>query len=42
MQTISSREFNQPSLAESLSDPESDWIEVEFPRCPIIQREVDF
>ena len=37
-----SLQAGKPSLAESLSDPESDWIEVEFPRCPIVQREVDF
>ena len=29
----------KPSLAEKLSDPASDWIEVEFPRCNIADRE---
>ena len=29
----------KPSLAEKLSDPASDWIEVEFPRCIIADRE---
>lgn len=30
------------SLAHKLADPEADEIEVEFPRCPIADREVDF